>query len=451
MGRRVACLICVWLWAGGITLRGQESQVPKGADPREPGATLGSSRVGYESDSSATPDHASSNSLNSEDKGEGKLSLARSLWQRIQVHGTLSQGVIYGSGNNYLSMDSNDGSAKWSEAAINVQTALRDDFHVGVQVHSYITGQLGRGTAQLDWAFADYRAKEWLGFRGGKLKAPMGLFNEIEDTDTLYNWALLPQSMYEAEFRSYNVPIEGGEVDGSFAPKDTRVTCRLYGGRRSIAGNDGGPLWSEQLFGITLGSMAGYTYGGDLKWETPVQGLTARASFDRTRVTAPGAYWPDNPFGLPLLLRVDSVVRREIYSLRFKHGKLDLAAEGKHEPHWVANNGIPILPGGSPRNAWYVMGAYRVTRKLTAGSYFSRVWGTSFAETLRWAYYDPSKPEFYSNDTVVNARYDVDRHIYLKLEGHYIDGDLGAFFPATNPNGLQKVTRLGIARFGFTF
>ncbi len=29
----------------------------------------------------------------------------------------------------------------------------------------------------------------------------MGLFNEIADTDTLFNWALLPQSIYEAEYR----------------------------------------------------------------------------------------------------------------------------------------------------------------------------------------------------------------------------------------------------------
>jgi hypothetical protein len=97
------------------------------------------------------------------------------------------------------------------------------------------------------------------------------------------------------------------------------------------------------------------------------------------------------------------------------------------------------------------MAAYHVSNKLTAGSYFSRVWGTSFNDTFRWVYYDPSKPEFYSNDTVVNARYDINRFFYLKIEGHYIDGYLGAFFPATNPNGLQKVTRLAMARAGFTF
>jgi hypothetical protein len=373
------------------------------------------------------------------------------VWRQLQVHGTLSQGFVYGSGNNYLSMDTKNGSAKWSEAAINVRTALGDNFHVGAQLHSYFLGELGRGTAQVDWAFADYRTSPWLGFRGGKLKAPLGLFGEVEDTDTLYNWALLPQGMYEAEFRSYNVPIVGGEVYGSVKRRRNRISYQMFGGRRSPAGNDGGWLLAWQLYGIEEKSMAGYTYGADLKWETPIPGLTAGLFFDRSRVIAPDSYWPVNPYGIPLNLKIDATFGREIYSLQFQHGKLDLAAEGKHEPHWVANNNVPVLPGGSPRNAWYVMGAYHFTPKLTAGSYFSRVWGTSFVETFRWTYYDPTKPEFYSNDTVVNARYDLNRFFYLKLEGHYIDGHLGAFFPATNPNGLQKVTRLAIVRIGATF
>jgi hypothetical protein len=303
----------------------------------------------------------------------------------------------------------------------------------------------------VDWAFADYRVKDWLGFRGGKLKAPLALFGEIEDTDVLYNWALLPQSIYEGEYRSYNVPVLGGAVYGSVKPGRSRFTLQLYGGRRSIAGNDGTPLLAWQLYGIEEGPAAGYTYGGDLKWETPIKGLTAGVSFDRSRVLSPHAYWPLSPYGIPLNLKIDGTVGREIFSLRFQRGKLDLAAEGKHEPHWIANNGVPVLPSGSPRNAWYVMGAYHVRNRVTTGSYFSRVVGTSFVESFRWSHYDPSQPEFYSNDTVVNARYDINRFSYLKLEGHYIDGHLGAFFPATNPNGLQRITRLAIARFGFTF
>jgi len=124
------------------------------------------------------------------------------FWCKFQVHGNLAQSFAYGSGNNYLTMDTNDGTAKWSERSVNVRTAITDNFHAGIQIHDYMMGQLERGSAMIDWAYGDYRVKSWLGFRGGKLKAPMGLFNDTSDTDVLHNWALLPQGMYEAEYRS---------------------------------------------------------------------------------------------------------------------------------------------------------------------------------------------------------------------------------------------------------
>jgi hypothetical protein len=447
MRRRIARLLFVLLAASGISLQGQEVNLSNRPTPL-PGLSQG---LALADDATSSGSASSDGAPKSVPDADASSGLIQAFRNHFQMHGTLSQGFIYGSGNNYLTMKSNDGSARWSEGAVNLSTAIRDNFHVGIQIHSYIMGQLGRGTAQVDWAFADYRAKDWLGFRGGRLKAPLGLFGEIEDTDTLYNWALLPQSVYEAEYRSYNVPVEGGEIYGSIKPGRSRVTLQLYGGRRSIAGNDGAPLLAWQLYTIAPGGTSGYTYGGDLKWETPIKGLTAGISLDRTRVVAPHAFWLVNPYGVPLHFKIDGTIAREIYSLRYQRGKLDLAAEGKHEPHWIANNDLPVVPGGTPRNAWYVMGSYHVTKKLAAGSYFTRVVGTSFVETFRWPYYDPSQPEFYSMDTVANARYDINHYFYVKVEGHYIDGDLAAFFPATNPKGLQKVTRLAIVRFGFTF
>ena len=132
---------------------------------------------------------------------------------------------------------------------MNLGMAITDNFRVGVQVHSYIMGEIGRGNVQIDWAFADYRLKGWLGFRGGKLKAPMRLFGEVEDTDTLYNWALLPQSMYEAEYRTYNVPVEGGELYGNIRlPIGRTVTYQVFDGQRGVTPNDDGPLLARQLY-----------------------------------------------------------------------------------------------------------------------------------------------------------------------------------------------------------
>ncbi len=439
------CLIA-WLCASLATLSAQQYTSAEQTAAAEAYLSQGTGDSGN--------NHSSDSGVGSGGGGPLPEEPSYSWWRRFQIHGTFSQGFIYGSGNNYLTLDTNSGSVKWTEGAINISTALTDNFHVGAQAHSYMMGQIGRGNLQLDWAFADYRLRDWLGFRGGKVKAPMGLFNEIEDTDALYNWALLPQSMYEAEYRSYNVPVVGGAIYGRRRlGRGGSISYQFFGGRRGVDSNDGSPLLTYQLYRINQGAMYGYGYGGNLRWETPIRGLTAVVSAEKTRQRAQHAEWPAafNPYGIDLVLDIDSVIRREVLSLQYQRGKLELAAEGKYEPHWVSNNGIPVSLDNAPRNAWYVMGAYHVTQKLTMGSYFSRVWGTSFNETFRWVYYDPSKPEFYSNDTVLNARYDFDRHWYLKLEGHYIDGRLGGFFPATNPNGYQRITRLLILRGGFTF
>lgn len=379
---------------------------------------------------------------------------ARDFWRKFQFHGNLDQSVAHGSGNNYLTMDTNDGTAKWTEGSVNLSFPITENFHAGVQVHDYMMGQLGRGNLMLDWAYGDYRVKNWLGFRGGKIKAPMGLFNETSDNDVLHNWALLPQGVYEAENRSYNIPVVGGAIYGNIdLPVGGNIAYQLFGGQRSVSSNDGGFLLARQLYGIVVSNESGYTYGGAIKWRTPIKGITAGISFDNARVIDPDALWPANanPYGVPVVLAIDVAISRQIYSVEYRRGKLDLAAEGKIEPHWVANNGVPVSPTGSWRHAWYVMGDYHLTGKLTAGSYFSRTTGTGFVATFAWASYDPNNPNYYSNDTVANARYDINRFFYIKLEGHYIDGDLAAFFPGTNPNGLQKVTRLGIARLGFVF
>lgn len=379
---------------------------------------------------------------------------ANAFWRKFQFHGNLDQSVVYGSGNNYLTMDTNDGTAKWSEGSVNLSVPITENFHAGVQVHDYMMGQIGRGNPMLDWAYGDYRVTNWLGFRGGKIKAPMGLFNETSDTDVVHNWALLPQGLYEAEYRSYNIPVAGGAIYGNFElPVGGNVAYQLFGGQRTVASNDGGFLLARQLYGIVISSESGYTYGGAIKWRAPIKGFTAGVSFDNSRVTDPNALWPAsaNPDGVPLVLSIDVAISRQIYSVEYRRGKLDLAAEGKIEPHWVANNGVPVSPTGSWRHAWYVMGACHLTGKLTVGSYFSRTTGTGFIATFAWASYNPNNPNYYSNDTVVSARYDINRFFYAKLEGHYIAGDLAAFYPGTNPSGLQKITRLGVARLGFVF
>ena len=97
--------------------------------------------------------------------------------------------------NNWLG-STEDGSYEFNEMGINFSTELTDDLHVGVQFFSRDLGTIGNDDIKVDWAFADYHWKDWLGVRVGKIRIPYGLYNEIRDIDILRLSIILPQSVY---------------------------------------------------------------------------------------------------------------------------------------------------------------------------------------------------------------------------------------------------------------
>ena len=101
----------------------------------------------------------------------------------IEIHGFATQGFLFSSHNNYLTMQSSAGSLQWTDGAVSVSDSLNDNLRVGIQLHMYQLGQLGGSNIQVDWASGDYRVNDHLGFRAGKVKTPLGLFNDSQDVD----------------------------------------------------------------------------------------------------------------------------------------------------------------------------------------------------------------------------------------------------------------------------
>ncbi len=91
------------------------------------------------------------------------------------------------------------------------------------------------------------------------------------------------------------------------------------------------------------------------------------------------------------------------------------------------------------------MGSWRVTDRLTAGMYYS--YDLGFDSDNR----DRNDPGNYSKDTPLTARYEFNRHFFAKLEGHYIVGIANGFYESNNADGLEKTTKLMVARVGFAF
>jgi hypothetical protein len=197
----------------------------------------------------------------------------------VDVHGFASQGFVYTNVNNWLTMNSSQGSGAFTDFGVNVSTNVTDKLRVGAQFYDRNLGQLGQYHPSLDWAVVDYRFKSWFGVRGGKVKTTLGLHNDSQDLDFLHSFVLLPQSVYPIDLRDATIAHLGGDVYGNFPLThglgDLFYTA--YAGHRSDSIYSGYPYLLSQ-YGTRFTSFGGLQYGSDLRWSTPVKGLLIGAS-----------------------------------------------------------------------------------------------------------------------------------------------------------------------------
>jgi hypothetical protein len=366
--------------------------------------------------------------------------------QTIQVHGFASQGYALSNQNNYLTMDTSKGSFAFTDGGLNISTNIGDKIHVGAQGYIRDIGQLGGGRFTLDWAFVDYRFKDWFGIRAGKVKTPLGLFNDTQDAESLHTWALLPQSIYPTDLRSTLIAHTGGDVYGEISLKGVgSVGYAAYVGQRP---NDrrSGYYFNTQDTGVPVETWTGVLSGGDVHWNTPVSGLLMGYSFLNESDNLTGKYPLAGDATYYLTTAPQHV--NDVY-LDYTHGKFRFNTEFRRN---TTDYNFKLLGSTShldfSNKGWFATASYRVASRLEVGAYNSRL------------YVDhPQTPEPAANhifDQAVTLRYDLTKWWNVKVEGHFIDGygDLYSahgFYLRSNPQGTKPTTDLLIVRTGFYF
>jgi hypothetical protein len=353
----------------------------------------------------------------------------------IVVHAYVSQGFLFSSTNNYLSMKSSEGSPQWTDAAVNISDSLADNLRVGLQLHMYQLGEFGGSNIQVDWASGDYRVNDNFGIRAGKVKTVWGLFNDSQDIDAVFLWILLPQGAYSTDHKSFYLAHIGGDVYGGLSLGKRAGTLHYvaYAGQATIDLNDGYIQTFAQLGLQFTNSLGGKTYGGDLQWETPVRGLIIGSSGNM--LTADGTA-PAGSFHSPALYTPSMYAS-------FTRGKLYLAGEYDRIPiNATLTLGSTVFPFVADERTWFAMGSYRLRNNLQVGSYYSHFVNKSA---------DTTQPANYSKDWVVSGRYDFNAYFYAKIEGHFLHGTALGYYNSTNPNGLAPNSNMLAAKIGFSF
>jgi|SRR5579859_2317380 len=383
------------------------------------------------------------------------------VWNRaVQVHGFASQGFVYTDHNNWLSMNTNDGSGAMTDMGLNMSSQLTDRLRVGAQIYDRNVGRFGQWHPSLDWAVADYHFSNWLGIRGGKVKTTLGLYNDSQDLDFLHVFAFLPQSIYPTDLRDTTIAHTGGDVYGNVAlgRRFGAVSYTAFAGIHHDSIYSGYPYLATQ-WSAYFRDIEGPQYGADLRWETPWKNLLLGVSRMNQEITAKG-FFQNNavaPQPVPYQTTTKAYWSNQYYGRL--HGRR-LEVDGEYRRYVIL---FPMFAGSNvsmDARGWYISGTYRVGKHFEAGSYYSRYTITTVSGGLAQFYLpsqtDTSLPQNHVYDKVVAGRWDLNRFVYLKIEGHFMDGyGLGpypdGFYPQQNPAGFKSKTNALVLKTGFHF
>lgn len=371
----------------------------------------------------------------------------------IDIHGFISQGYLTSSEYNYLAHNSKNGSFEYNEVGINFSKQLSDRLHVGMQFFSRDLGDVSNNKVHLDWAYGDYQFTEWLGLRVGRIKLPMGLYNEIRDMDMLRTSIVLPQGIYNDFERDEVIAINGAGLHGNVNMKAVGgleyqfnigvINTDLKNGFDKIAEEDMAGLATVNGDNIDNGT----TYNGALRWETPLPGL--KLSYTNTyqeSVTVP-----------VLVAGVDEEpeskgeVTTEVYSAEYTWDNLVLA--GEYMTRKVTGSmtvaGI-TFPMDKINEGYYLTATYRFNDLFSLGVYYEEYFPDNDdkdgdEQTL-------ADHKAWHKDLALTLRFDIDEYWIIKVEGHSVDGTARVFRVDNDDNDYsENQWYYGAAKVTFNF
>jgi hypothetical protein len=365
-----------------------------------------------------------------------------------QVHGFLSQGYIHSTGRDFLvEGSSNGGSTRLFEGGLNVSNQFLSNLHSSVQMLSREFGEEGNYNVELDFGYIDYQLAPEFGVRLGKVRLPLGLYNEFRDIDASRNSIFLNQAIYAEEFRGFLNAYQGAGLYGGFQHSKYRflnLEYDVFGGTTSIPDdfflND---KYEQNLNSPGFEISPDRLHGFKLSWESPLEGLRLGYTYVEfngsigLNITAPPPISQFSSLVLPVMdgaLDFDS--SQSVFSLFYQRGRWSVSAEkmsflvrsemtgayvtslstaGGAQNTGLGQSYIGLAFGKLNQDieSWYVQLDYETDFQISPFiSYgeFIRDKNTGFAAGS------------HREDVTIGFRYDMNEWLYAKIENHFIHG-----------------------------
>jgi len=194
------------------------------------------------------------------------------IFDDLEVHGFATQGYVKTSDNNFFG-DSEEGSFEFYELGVNASVEPSPSVRLSGQLLARRAGEMSYGSPKLDFAVADFSiasSHAWkLNMLAGRVKNPLGLFNDTRDVAFTRPGIFLPQTVYFQSVRSLALSADGVAV---------RANGFTESGNLEFQAGLGRPLIDENVEYAYLGRSLkgdyradGISWVGRLLFETPAE------------------------------------------------------------------------------------------------------------------------------------------------------------------------------------
>ena len=356
----------------------------------------------------------------SDDASEKQVT--ETFWDRLQLHGFGSQAAVRTSANRWFG-DSPSTSFDVTEIGVNASLRAKPKLLFSAQILYRRAGDMYESNLALDYGLVDitpFASPEGrFGMRLGRIKNPLGLYNETRDVPFTHPGIFLPQVVYFDRVRNLVLSTDG---------------AMLYGDRYSKFGNFSATLgngWSVLDENVEWAYLIN-DFPGDIKnngtiwlaslWYTDpserlklgLSGATLSIRFD-PQITA-----------LPTLNRGHTDIDFWIASAQYNTENWTLTAEYAREPLQWRDYGAFSPDQDATAEGWYLQGTYRLRPDINLMLRYEEGYGDtadrdgSALEAATGGLL-PANARF-SKIISTGVRWDINRHWMVRAEYAYNNG-----------------------------
>ena len=360
--------------------------------------------------------------------------------QDLQIHGFAAQGWVLSEGNN-INGDSTHkrGSTEFRELGVNFSYRPLGSLLFAGQMAAVEAGKAIDEDLALEYGVVDYTPfsgeRGRFGLRAGKLKLPIGLYNDSRDAVFTRPGIFLPESVYlgNSGARSFGYfSLEGAGLYGDWYAGDHAIYAELVGATEQ-------PLGDTADIAILRRSASG-------KFEVD-RGLVARIADDydggRWRaalslLTSDLSYVPDGSAfsGTNLFTQAGGFAfEQAVLSLQYNVERVSITGEvvARH----IELDDLSPAPGGMIEQdpaGWYLQGSYRVTPQWQwLLRHDQQIRDLDDRHGRQQSAGGTPRYYFFARDWTAGTRYDFNAQVSLLAEFHYVDG-VAWLNPTDNPS-----------------